>query len=178
MPDCHRLFFCLRPPARLSRQIGVFRDGLGYAGRPVADERLHVTLGLTVDHPTPLPTVAEAMRTMGPLLEGAPFQLTLDRLAVSNSTVALRPSQTPAELRNLQRQVGRLMSAYGLLKDNWTFHTHMTLLYDSYAPSLRSIPAFIWRVEDVALTHSHVGQSRHVVLGQWPLVRRQMEFAL
>ena len=55
-----------------------------------------------------------------------------------------------------------------------SFKPHVTLLYDDgHVPPQTSLPIG-WTVDELVLIHSLVGQSRHIVLGRWPLQGRQL----
>jgi RNA 2',3'-cyclic 3'-phosphodiesterase len=174
----HRYFFCLRPCPSLARRIGAFRDSLGCGGASVADRRLHVTLGITNDYPEPVPTVAACMIAIGELIDAEPFSLCLDRLSGNDAVVALRPGRRPPQLGILQRQIERWLRRSGLLRNGWRFNPHSALLYRTGEPFLRPAPSFKWAATELVLVHSLVGATRHIELGRWPLVRRQLELAL
>lgn len=178
MNDCHRFFFCLKPPAGLERKIGAYRDTLGYSGTAVQNERLHVTLGITNDYREYPQSVAGRMTTIGGMVDAEPFVLPLDRISGSGSVVALRPSTRPPALGVLQRQIDRRLARLDIRRNGWTFNPHSTLVYHEGAPFLRPVPTFEWHAAELVLIHSHVGQRRHTKLGRWPLVRRQLKLAL
>ncbi|HEY0413404.1 MAG TPA: hypothetical protein VGD66_09695 [Allosphingosinicella sp.] len=70
------------------------------------------------------------------------------------------------------------MRRSGLLRDGWKFNPHCTLLYRKGESFLRPSPPFEWAATELVLVHSLVGANRHIELGRWPLVRRQLELAL
>ncbi|HEY0112616.1 MAG TPA: 2'-5' RNA ligase family protein [Allosphingosinicella sp.] len=174
----HRYFFCLRPSPLLAKRIGAFRSSLGYRGSIVSDHRLHVTLGITGDYPLPFPKVADCMMAIGGQIDAEPFSLFLDRLSGSDEVIALRPSRRPPQLGILQRQIERWMRRSGVLREGWKFAPHSTLLYRKGDPFLLPCEPFEWAATELVLIHSLVGATRHVELGRWPLVRRQLELAL
>ena len=178
MLPSHRYFFCLRPPPALARRIGSFRDGLGYAGTVVADERLHVTLGITNDYPEHSGRAAGGMAAIGGLIDAEPFNLCLDRLSGNEAVVALRPSRRPPQLGILQRQIERWLRRSGLLRDGWRFNPHITLIYRAGEPFLRAAAPFEWAATELVLVHSVVGATRDIELARWPLLRRQLELAV
>jgi 2'-5' RNA ligase len=49
------------------------------------------------------------------------------------------------------------------------FMPHVTLLYDRQTVDAQGITPVSWRVTEFVLVHSLLGQSRHIVLGRWPL---------
>lgn len=173
----HRWFFCLQPPTIERRRIGLLRDELAGGAAVVADHRLHLTLGMTNDHPRHRPDIAARLVELGRMVDAAPFALSLDRVSAAGNVVALRPSRTPPELRLLARQIDRHLAAEGLRRDDWSFNPHVTLIYGAREPFLRPVRPFAWEARELVLIHSVVGATRHVELGRWPLVRRQLSLA-
>lgn len=175
---CRRYFFCLRPAPALAARIGRFRDSLRCEGTIVADNRLHVTLGITDDFPEPSRRIADYLKAVGGLIDSEPFSLQLDRLSSNGRTMALRPSRRPPQLGLLQRRLDRWMVRSGLKRGGWTFSPHSTLIYRAGDAFLHPIKAFNWAATELVLVHSIVGETRHVEIGRWPLIRRQLELAL
>jgi|GEM_PF-6893550 len=99
----HRLFFAYRPPAPIAGTIGALRAGLALDRGEVANDRLHLTLGITGDYDAFPQSVAEAMRRIGDAAEGWPMRIVLDRLSGSPTSVALRPQRAIPGLRAFQR---------------------------------------------------------------------------
>jgi 2'-5' RNA ligase len=99
-----------------------------------------------------------------------PFDLPLDRLVMSNRSVALRPSRAIPLLNTLQRAIISAMQEEGVaLRPDWTFSPHQTLFYRPGQPDQRRVDGFTWRVEDFVLLCSHVGRTHHEILATWPL---------
>lgn len=46
---------------------------------------------------------------------------------------------------------------------------HLTLGYPAGQPFSRAIPPIEWTAADLVLIHSHLGQTRHDIVGRWPL---------
>jgi RNA 2',3'-cyclic 3'-phosphodiesterase len=168
-PPRHRLFFAARPPVQLARQIEQLAHGLA-VGRPLTHDRLHVTLGISIDYldfPEPLAAImtdaAEATAATG-------FTMTLDRIGASNRSIALRPSRANRAANALVDALAHGVAARrGVLRPDWQFSPHMTLLYHHGRPFTQLCPPIAWEVEEFVLIHSVVGLTQHHVLGRWAL---------
>jgi 2'-5' RNA ligase len=175
MAQAHRYFFCLRPPAGEAKRIGIARDQLEGRGTKVADERLHVTLGISNDYPEHAPHIVERLMAIGSAIDAEPFAIGFDRLSGSGSTVALCPSKAPRGLGILQRQIGRQLVYWDLQRLGWAFSPHITLMYRTGQPFIRPSPLFEWTAAELVLVHSLIGETKHIDIGRWPLVQRQMD---
>jgi len=177
MTPAHRYFFGILPTPGEAKRLGAYRDDLRCGtGDIVADHRLHMTLGITDDHADHDPALAQRLIAIGSAIDAEPFPILFDRVSGSGASVALRPSRKPPLLGGLQRQIGRHMAAAGLGRSGWTFNPHVTLFYIEGQAFLRPCPPFHWMATELVLIHSLVGETRHLVLGRWPLVRKQLDF--
>lgn len=175
MRHCHRLFFAFTPSRIEANLTGLLRDTLDGALRPVANDRLHMTLGITDDSAAAPADVAQRMVAIGDALRGDPFVLALDRLSGSEHSVALRPDKRPPHLFAVQRQIDEQLRYWNLMRSGWSFNPHVTLGYREGLSFLNPITPLAWDVRDVVLIHSVVGATRHIELARWPLVRRQLD---
>lgn len=175
MQPCHRLFFALQPPIAEARRMGLIRDALGGTRTPVANERLHVTLGITNDYATLPHDLVHRARQIGDSIAGDPFALCLDRLSAGARSVALRPSRRPPALTALQKRIDDLMLYWGMRRGDWSFSPHVTLAYREGPVFLEPVAPVAWEAREIVLIHSLVGAARHIELGRWPLVRHQLE---
>lgn len=175
MQPCHRFFFALHPPLTEARRIGLVRDRLIPAGTPVSNDRLHVTLAITGDYAAPPQDVIDRLLSIGDAIEGDPFPLSLDRASGGAESVALRPSRRPGALTTLQHRLDAQLRYWGLRRESWEFNPHVTLGYRSGRAFLEPIAPIAWEADEVVLIHSVVGRTRHIELGRWMLVRRQLE---
>lgn len=178
MQHCHRLFFALKPSRIEANLTGLFRDATGIPLEVVANDRLHLTLGITSDYAAFPTDVAQRLLTIGEHLAGDPFVLTLDRLSGSERSVALRPNKRPPALSAMQKQIDDQLRYWNLMRTNWSFNPHVTLGYRPGLSFLKPVTPVEWDVHDVVLIHSVVGATRHNELGRWPLVRRQLDLLL
>ncbi|WP_213981612.1 2'-5' RNA ligase family protein [Sphingomonas sp. dw_22] len=175
MPHRHRLFFALRPSRIEANLTGLFRDTADSALTPVTNDRLHMTMGITGDFAAFPQDVAERMTAIGDGLAGDRFVLALDRLSGSERSIALRPSKRPPALSALQKQVDDLLRYWNLMRSGWSFNPHVTLGYRAGLSFLEPVTPLVWDVREIVLIHSLVGATRHVELGRWPLMRRQLD---
>jgi 2'-5' RNA ligase len=167
----YRPFFALKPPAQVARQIDHFVRTLDPTADHILTAHQHVTIGITTDAPVYPYELIKALRRAAAGICAAPFDLMLDRLSVGGRSAALRPSHMVPALGVLQQEVERAMRAAGALpRPGWAFSPHQTLFYRQSRPEQRTIAGFGWRVEELVLICSHVGRTRHEIIGRWPLV--------
>jgi len=175
-----RLFFALFPdPAtaqRISHTAQQLRQRSGLKGKPLEPERLHITLhhlGDTVGVPAHVVAAAsQAAEGLG----AAAFDVSFERAEsfagrARKRPFVLRGDAGLAELLGFQQAVGVAMAKAGL--GRWVetrFTPHVTLLYDDQLVSPQAIETVRWRVTDLVLVHSLLGQHKHVMLGRWPLL--------
>ncbi len=175
MPTVHRFFFALQPTGRDRLLIAVHRDALAAAQSPVANDRLHLTMGVTADFASYPSAVERRLKAIGDAVGEAPVPVVLDRLAASRRSYALRPSRSCARIKALHAALAAPMRQGGLLRSDWKFSPHVTLAYRAGEPFSTPIDAIAWESRDFVLIYSAVGETRHVELGRWPLVPRQGE---
>ena len=175
MTSRHRFFFAVRPPEPVAYRAGLVRDAFNEKSGGVRDDRLHVTLGITKDFEERPAQIVDRLRAIGSAIDAEPCMVSFDRVSGSGSSIALRPSRALPGLAALNRQVDHLLLYWNMRRPGWTFHPHMTLLYCPHAAFLWPIEPVSWEATELVLIHSLLGRTRHIVLGRWPLVRRQME---
>jgi len=165
---CHRLFFALLPPPSSACEIERLSWKLGW-GRRVRTEHFHVTLVVTEDHEAPPIRLADRMMRIAGELILPPFLM--DQLASSKRSLALRPHDKLWRLLLLQRQLERALALSGIRRRvGWRFSPHLTLLYRQGPPLFCPVPPITWWADELVLVHSHVGLTRHEILGRWPLL--------
>jgi 2'-5' RNA ligase len=70
----------------------------------------------------------------------------------------------------LRQALVTAMAGAGLRKQIKTsFTPHMTLSYSGPDGDEQTVDPIGWTVSELVLIHSLIGQSKHVVLGRWPL---------
>lgn len=174
-----RLFLGLYPdPATAARIDALGADVCGHHGvraprhRP---ERLHITLfhigdwaGLSQD--TVDTAAAAAARTLA-----APFEICLDQVISftgrrENLPLVLKASEGNAALHAFRKQLGQELTRVGLGRCvSQTFEPHVTLAYAPQRVEAEAVQPVRWLAQEFVLIHSLLGQSRHIVLGRWPL---------
>jgi len=179
-PKKDRLFFALQPSAQACAQISQLSQSLrsahGVRSKPIATERLHITLHHLDDHAgVPAQLVEQAGRAAQRLV-CEPFEVVLDH-AMSfhsqrdNFPFVLRtdPGQDAA-LLTFQRLLGQAMAHEGLGRYvDGRFTPHVTLTYTPQALPESVVEPIRWTVREFVLIHSPQGKSQHHVLARWPL---------
>ncbi|SEJ00978.1 2'-5' RNA ligase [Sphingobium sp. AP50] len=166
----YRLFFAVKPPPVVARRIDHYAEILAGGADRILPAHQHVTLGIMADMPTYPHDRIESLRAAATQIMADPFDLLLDRLSYGGRSAALRPSRNNAPLVRLQRQVAEaLKRSAAPPRDDWSFSPHQTLFYRDGPPAQRRIDGFGWRVEELVLLCSHVGRTRHDVVGTWKL---------
>ncbi len=166
----HRLLVAAKPPPALAARIGRLRDAVMPAGKPVADDRLHITLFITHDHPGFPVALAARIGEILASIAPPPARVVLDRLIAGGHSLLLVPSEPVRGLIALQGQIGAALVRAGIApRARWRFSPHITLGYGGRSGLDRAIDPISWPVGELVLIHSLVGQGRHVTLGRWPL---------
>ncbi|MFC3440380.1 2'-5' RNA ligase family protein [Sphingobium rhizovicinum] len=166
----YRLFFAIKPPPVVARRIDHYAEILAGGADRILPAHQHVTLGVTADAPAYPQETIDRLHMAAPAIMADPFDLLLDRLSYGGRSAALRPGRSNAPLARLQRQVAdALKRSAAPPRDDWSFSPHQTLFYRDGPPAQRRIDGFGWRVEELVLICSHVGRTRHDVVGTWKL---------
>jgi 2'-5' RNA ligase len=178
MSATDRLFFALFPNATTAARIYSLQQDLrvrhGLWGRPLAMDRLHVTLGHLGDYNgLPQAIVAKA-RVAANEVKASPFEVTFDRAQTfagraRNRPFVLRSKNGGASVEAFQRKLGAEMATCGLGRYVRPYTPHMTLLYDTADVAEHAIDPVTWTVTEFRLVHSLLGQTRHITLGEWRL---------
>lgn len=174
-----RLFFALLPDDYAATQADRFRQRLaaerGLSGKQIRVEHLHVTLHHLGDHAGVPTHLVEQAGAVAEGLAATPFEAEFTAV-----TSFPRGGRTPAlvlcgnggltALTSFQRSLGVAMIKGGL--GAWvdkSFTPHMTLAYEPQVVERHDIRQIAWMVNELVLVHSLLGQTRHLVLGRWPL---------
>lgn len=169
-PDRHRVFFALWPDdatrAAISRAT---RDAVRLSGgRPIAKERLHVTVAFLGEL-----TAAglEAARAAPPISVG-PFELALDAVGVwpESKILWLAPTPLPAALVELENRLWDALLERGFRGADRDYRPHVTLARRA-RPVDSAVEPVLFPVRDLALVESFPdGRNVHYeVLERWPL---------
>src|SRR3546814_658742 len=94
----------------------------------------------------------------------------LDRLSGGGGPIVLRPSRRIVALGALHHAIGDRIRAVGLRpRAGYRFQPHLTVGYRNGLALNESTAPVAWRATDIVLIHSHVGRTRHDLVGRWPL---------
>ena len=169
-PDRHRVFFALWPDdatrAAISRAT---RDVVRVSrGRPIAKERLHVTIAFLGEL-----TAAglEVARGVPPIPVG-PFELTFDAVGVwpESKILWLAPSTMPDALGELEARLWGALVERGFRAEERVYRPHVTLARRA-RPVESAVQPVTFAVRDLALVESFPdGRNVHYeVLERWAL---------
>jgi len=174
-----RLFFALFPDDETATRIAALAasecERHGLRGKPLRNDRLHVTLFHLGDWAgVPEDAVAAASRAAAALRE-PPFDLAFDTVASFNARRAQKPFVLKATsgnetLRAFHAGLARELRQAGLAQ--WTrggFEPHLTLAYDQQLVPPQPVEPIAWHAREFVLVHSLLGQTRHVRLANWSL---------
>jgi 2'-5' RNA ligase len=174
-----RLFFALFPDEVTASRIAALAasecEHHGLRGKPLRNDRLHVTLFHLGDWAgVPEDVVAAASRAASALREPS-FDLAFDTVASFNARRAQKPfvlksASGNEALRAFHAGLARELRQAGLAQ--WvrgSFEPHVTLAYEPQLMPPQPVEPIAWRAREFVLVHSLLGQTRHVRLGNWSL---------
>lgn len=151
-----RVFFALWPQDDVRAALGAAARRMHRVlhGRRMRDENLHLTLAFLGD--VDFEDYARLQLLPSSLLV-AQFGLVLDRWDCwpRNGIGWAGPSQVPAPLRDLARNLDAWLRDQGFSLDTRPFTPHVTLVRDAqYAAMPEPLPPIDWPVKDLALVRS------------------------
>lgn len=175
------LFFALLPDSRLSGRIAQFGERFTrdhrLEGKPLAVERLHVSLQNVGEYPQLRSKFVYAATKAGDAVVSRPFDLEFDSIMSFAGTPARdgQPRRRPLvimgrtdALSDLHRTLGRAMQTNGL-RAAASFLPHMTLHYGPKPVAMQPIEPIRFAVREFTLIHSERGLGRYNMLGRWRL---------
>ena len=177
-PIDDRLFFAIFPdPATatsIAQQADALRAGHQLSGRPLAPERLHITLHHLGDHAGLRRDIVAMASEAAEAITSTPFEVTFDRAASfhngGNNPFVLQGGEGLDALKAFQRDLGLAMARAGLGKlVDKTFTPHVTMLYDRRLVAEQPIAPVQWTVGGFVLIHSLLGRTEHIPLARWTL---------
>jgi 2'-5' RNA ligase len=169
-PDRHRVFFALWPDDATRSAISrATRDAVrASGGRPIAKDRLHVTVAFLGELTG---AGLEVARAVPPVRVGA-FELTLDALGIwpDSKILWLAPSNPPDALGDLEVQLWDGLTERGFHGEERVYRPHVTLARRARPVELGVEPVH-WLVQELVLVESFPdGRNVHYeVLERWPL---------
>jgi RNA 2',3'-cyclic 3'-phosphodiesterase len=90
-------------------------------------------------------------------------------VASKNLLILLSTERLP-DAERFQKILTEGIKLAGLpLRRGVRFNPHITLSYQHGNPFEEQIDSFSWLAEEFLLIHSHIGLTRHDVVGRWPL---------
>jgi 2'-5' RNA ligase len=169
-PDSRRVFFALWPDDATRGAISrATREAVrSSGGRPIAKERMHVTVAFLGELTG---AGLEVARAVPPIRVGA-FELLLDTLGVwpESKILWLAPSSPPAALGELEGRLWDALVERGFHGEERTYRPHVTLARRARPVELPVEPVR-FPVSELALVESLPdGRNVHYeVLERWPL---------
>jgi 2'-5' RNA ligase len=169
-PASHRVFFALGPDDTTRAAISRATRAVVQAssGRPIAKDRLHLTVAFLGELS---PAGLAVARAVPPIRTGS-FDLTLDAAGIwpESRILWLAPEAPPAALLELEAELGEALAAHGFRLEERDYRPHVTLARRARVVDV-PVAAVNWPVSDLALVESFpAGRGVHYeVLERWPL---------
>ena len=175
-----RLFLALLPDAQNAESITRLTQGLraecNLKGKPIAAERLHVTLYFLGDFAGLPQGIVERTNRAASALAVREFEVVLDRVMSFKSKSGKSPfvlcgGDGVDALLAFQRALFLAMSKEGLKPADraTSFTPHVTLLYDRHSVPQREVEPISWRANEFVLVRSAIGLNRYETIAHWPL---------
>jgi 2'-5' RNA ligase len=185
-------FFAIVPPEEIRlamirlRQETVAREKI--FGRPVAPERLHISVAPLIRlSPTDIADFEQEVEPLADAISAgltmSAFDLVLDRVQTFNTKdrdeahrryYLVLDSRDPPGLMRLNDLFRQSLVRCGLgAAIPRAFNAHLTLFYANRPIAPRDIRPIRWTVRDVALVQSFHGEGRYVILKRWPFAARR-----
>jgi len=177
-PVTDRLFFAIFPDpvtaAGIAREADNLRASHRLNGRPLAPERLHITLHHLGDHAGVRRDIVAMAGEAAEAVTAESFEVTFDRAASfhngGNNPFVLQGGEGLDALKAFQSDLGLAMARAGLGKlADKSFTPHVTMLYDKRLVAAQAITPVKWTVRDFTLIHSLLGRTKHIPLARWTL---------
>jgi 2'-5' RNA ligase len=172
----HSLFFALLPEpddaVRVHAHARQVEESLGFAGRAVDAERLHVTLhSLGAWDGAPAQDEVDRWCRAAAAVRRAPFEVVFDQVATfgGRDNAWVFTSSEEAELHSLHEALGIALANTGERVVRQRIAPHMTVSWRGRRIAAAAIAPVRWRAHELALVDSHHGEHAHDVLGRWAL---------
>ncbi|CAM3663578.1 2'-5' RNA ligase family protein [Roseateles saccharophilus] len=176
----HKLFFALRPDAetaeRIAGAVSAEHAARGLAPRLRPSRIFHITLHYFgyFDGEPDAQLVALASRAAAEVLRPA-FDLGFDCFrswgepAASKHPFVLTGGQGLEPVRELRDALVARLVAHGLAAPARDYEPHLTLRYDKRVAPAWDVALPGWIASEFVLVKSPQGETRHEVIGRWPL---------
>lgn len=167
----YRYFFGFRPPPAIGRWIMTQVWAIGIEIGANALEKSHVTLCTVAELPLPDPLMAKRADKFLAKAGLLTCRVNLGRLEAGPNGVMLRSIGSQAEIQGFYQRLTALIEGCGLLPMHRKsgLKPHITLSYGHFSQRKVRLPVG-WFPDELLLIESHVSQSRHVIIGRWPLM--------
>lgn len=170
----HRLFFALRPSPPLARQLANAAVWFHSGGRAVAADRLHITMFIPDDFAIYPTAVVAGLLAVGAAVAAGPIEIVLDYVSGGGRSIALRPQHRNPALTTLYQELAALCRQHGIVeRADYSWQPHVTLGYRDGRPFGERVPPVSWTATELVLIHSHLGHTKHDIIGRWPLVAKE-----
>jgi len=165
----HHIHFFLCPPPAVRREIAHW-CAPATVGTPVAEDRLHVTIGTAGGYDeTPHGVIALIVDALADRRLPR-CTLLFDTIVGGRKSALLTPSEP---LRGFDALRSEIAEAIGLHPALWShFKPHVTLGYGGPQAAAQPIDPIGWTADRLCLVESLHGQTRHVVHKSWQLAPR------
>lgn len=169
----HNLYLMHYPPPGVIGEIAALRDVPGVMRRPVADCRLHLTIGAagSFDATSQALTAAIVEHLSGWAVPTC--RLVLDTLVATPERALLSASEPLRGFALTQTELAYLLAGalapFGIDTAQWMrrMKPHVTLGYDGLWAGARPILPISWTMDRVCLVESRHGRG-HIVRQSWP----------
>lgn len=168
-----RLFFALWPAAETRERFASFLGPLvgPTGGRPQRPDQLHVTLAFLGSVPE---SRLDDVREAGRAAQGAPFEVTFDRVDFwpRPKVLCLTATRTPEELRRLVETLNRALQSHRFETEDRPFRAHVTLARKvPHAQRETAIAPLAWPATELSLVESitEPAGARYEPLAHWSL---------
>lgn len=182
MPDAtitDRLFFALQPDAVTAAAIAALaarlHAQLGLKGKPLAPERLHVTLQFIGAFAGLPQEIVNRACDAAAALTAPQFDVCFDRVMSFSRTDSRRPvvlvgGDSLGPLYDFQKRFKAAMLRADVPDaSGMSFTPHITLLNGDRPLAEQRVEPFCWTVREFALVRSLVGRGQHENLARFPL---------
>ncbi len=178
----HNLFFAIYPAGDTAEKLDRFTDCLlktGLLSGPrVAANRLHISLNHLGEYSSLPVAFIDAVRDAVSKLKAPSFIVSLNRIMAFEKRSGPRPlvltgDDGLAGIFMMHQIIHGMLAKAGLMHGaEARILPHLTLLRenDDYVWGEDFIEPVSWRVREFHLIHSPYGESRHEILGSWPLI--------